>query len=72
VFILSSKVLVLTTDFNWRFELEQDRLRDEDFSGFVANLLDFILSELNWLAWFTAPHFEQPVNNVVDVEVGHI
>jgi hypothetical protein len=54
-------------DLDRRFELEQDGLRDEDFSRLGAQIADLRLQQLHLLAGPAAPDLEEPVYDRVQV-----
>lgn len=49
------------------FQLQQDRLRDEDFSGLGAEETNLRLQELNLLPRPATPHFQKAINDRVQV-----
>lgn len=48
---------------DWRFQLQQYRLRNEDLSGLGAKIADLGLQKLNLLARPAAPHLKESVND---------
>ena len=52
-----------------RLEFEQHRLVHEDVAGLDTETLYFILGEIDLLARFASAHFEQFVDDAVNVNV---
>ena len=63
---------MLTANFDRRLQFQKDWLRNEDFASPVANLFDFVLSEVNRLSRLSSSDLEESVNDVVYVEVSHL
>lgn len=57
------------TDLYRRLKLEQDRLRDENFSGLGAQVSDLRLQQLHLLARPAAPHLQEPVYDGVQIHL---
>lgn len=49
------------------FELEQNRLRDEDLASLGAEKANLGLEELDLLAWAGAPHLQEAVDYGVEI-----
>lgn len=54
---------------DWRLELEQYWLRDEDLSSFRTQIADFGFEKLNLLARSTTPHLQEPIYDGVKVHI---
>lgn len=55
------------TDLDWCLELEEDGLRDEDFTGLGAQITDLSLEQLDLLAGPAAPDLEETVYDRVEI-----
>lgn len=49
----------LTADLEWRLQLQQDWLTEEDFPGLEAQPTDLVLCQLHILAWSRALHWRE-------------
>lgn len=47
-----------TANLYGSFQFKQNGLVDENFTGFRAEVLDFVLLELDGLSWTVSPHYE--------------
>jgi hypothetical protein len=62
---------MLTADFDWGLQLKKHRLAHEDFTGFVAQRLHFILHQVDLLSGSTTPYLEKSLNHAVYVQITH-
>jgi hypothetical protein len=69
----SQQVVVLAVDvaadLDGSFELEQNGLRNEDFTGLGAEVADLRLEELDLLAGAAASDLEQPIDYRVEIDL---
>jgi len=57
----------ITTDFDRGFQLEQNRLLNENLSSLIAKLCNLLLGELHGLAGLGSTHLKELVDDSVDV-----
>ena len=62
---------ILTTDLDWRLELQENGLRDEYFPRAMAKFSDLSLCKLHWLPGSGPTNLQESVYNSVNVEVCH-
>lgn len=53
----------ISTHLDGSFELEQNRLRDEDLTSLVAEIPNLRLQQLHLLARTAAPHLQQAIDD---------
>lgn len=66
----------ITANLDGCFELQEDGLVDEDIPRLQAEILDLVLFEMDGLAGTRATHFEETVDDIVEIDlwggvVGH-
>ena len=63
---------VQETDLDGGLEFEENRLRDEDLAGLGAEVTDLGLQKLDLLPGPAASHFQQSVDDGVQIDVALI
>lgn len=62
-------MLCSRTDLDGRFEFKKDGLRDEDLPGLGAKETDLRLEKLNLLSRTAASHFQQSVDDGIQIDI---
>jgi len=62
----------VTTDFDWRLQFQQNRLTDEDFSGFHAQATYLLCGQLYLFARTASTNLQEPFNNAIYIDVPHL
>lgn len=69
----SKEIVVLSVDItanlNWCLELKEDWLGDEDLARLGAKVTDLSLQQLDLLSWSRASHFQQAIDNGIEVHI---
>jgi len=69
----AEEIIILSVDvpadLDGRFEFEQDGLCHEELPGLCAQSANLCFGELHLLSWFASSHFEQSLDDAIDIEV---
>jgi len=67
---LTSELAVdVAANFERRLQLQQNGLREENFTRLEAQAANLGLRHLNWFSWPTSPNFEQSCDQIINIQL---